>query len=59
MEAQTISPRYRFALQQTSKGVWYVEKLEVNGEVEEEVLQEMKKFAADCMAMLDSMNKVT
>ena len=59
MEAQTITPRYEFRLQQTSKGYWYVERLGIHGEVQEWVLSDMKRFAIECMKMLEEMNKTT
>ena len=59
MEAQTVNPKYEFRLQQSAKGFWYVERLSINGEVQEEVLADMRKFATNCIKLLEEMNKTT
>ena len=48
--------KYQLRLTQTSKGVFYVDKVGVDAETQEELISEMQKLATAVVVLLDKLN---
>jgi len=49
--------KYVLRLEQTSKGFFYIDKLETGSDDRKDLIAEMKEFATDAVEMLKELNK--
>ena len=48
--------KYKLRLTQTSKGVFYIDKIEISSDDMENILEEMNKYAGATVVLLEALN---